>query len=166
MRKFFREKCNIVDNKIYESMGPKKFEIKSYMGVGVLGRFERLIFVLGIDSEEADKFVDFETLKQPKSAILTKEEGKITIEGGSEKISEDFPFPLPKILRELLQAPEKDQEAGLEKRKDFVRMVKMAGVFSQVSHSIKVGTQGPAFLYPLSWSLKQIKEIFTEAELE
>lgn len=161
LRNFFKEKCGITDDKIYDSMGSKKQSIKSYIGIGILGRYQDLICVIVIDSEESNKFTDFEQLQKVQSGRLTRETGLAIISNG-ESLDDNFPIPLPtqlppEIMDLLSQSIKKLKDAEPEETKDVVRSV---GFFAHMARStINPGIQAPAFLYPLKWVLKQIKEI-------
>jgi hypothetical protein len=161
LRNFFKEKCGITDDEIYASMGPKKQSIKSYMGMAVLGRYQDLICVLVIDSEEANKFTDFEQLQKVQSGKLTRETGLAIISNG-EALDDNLPIPLPSQLPPeisdlLSRSFKKLKETEPEETKDVAKSV---AFFSHMARStIDPGIQAPAFIYPLKWVLKQIREI-------
>ena len=167
LRNFFKEKCGITDYEIYNCMGPKKSSIRSYMGIGILGRYQELICVLVIDSEEPDKFTDFEQLRNVQKGKLIRETGSLEIIGDGDTLPGDFADKLPDFLPAQIPAKIKDfiakatkelKETEPEGTKEAVRNV---ALFAQMARStIDPGLQAPAWLFPLKWVLKQVKEIF------
>ncbi len=162
LRKLFKEQFGITDDNIYESLSPKKSAIKSYMAVGILGRFQKLACVLAVDSEDPNKFVDFETLQRVKRGKLTKEEG-LAIMGEGESLEKDLPIPkgieqqfetlLPQVLKRTTKDP-----GEWEKAKDFIRKV---GFVAHMVQSKEITLHVPAFLFAMAWVLKQLRDIFT-----
>jgi hypothetical protein len=160
MRKFFKEQFDIADDNIYESLGPKKFNIKSYMSVGILGRFQKLACVLSVDSEDSNKFVDFETLQGVKRGKLTKEEG-LAIIGDGESLEKTDSIPkdveqklalVPRILKKTISSQEE-----WEKTKEFLKRISFAAHMVQ---SQEISLHAPAFMFALGWVLKQLRDLF------
>jgi hypothetical protein len=162
LRKLFKEQFGITDDKIYEALGPQKSTIKSYMAVGILGRFQKLACLIAIDSEDPDKFVDFETLQRVKRGRLTKEEG-LAIMGEGESLEKDLPIPkgveqqLNTLLPQILKKTAKDPEEW-EKAKEFVRKI---GFVAHMVQSREITLHAPAFLFAFYWVLKQLRDVFT-----
>ncbi len=167
LRKFFEEKFGIVDDDIYEALGPKKLDIKSYMAVGILGRYQKLICVLAIDSPEENKFVDFEQLQRVGRGKLTEEEGFAIM--GKEEPSEEGEhaqpdaqsgkLPYPEIVEELapvLRKKMKDPGAW-EKTKDLFKEITL---IAHVAHSKEVRISAPGFIYALAWVLRQLRDVY------
>ncbi len=97
LRKFFKEIFVVADDDIYDSLGPAKSTIRSYMAVGILGKNQELICILVIDSGEEGKFASFELLKdtiQKGGKISITETGLIIGEGKGE----DLPIPQQLVL--------------------------------------------------------------------
>ena len=160
-RKFFKEQFNITDDNIYDSLGPKKLSIKSYMAVGILGSFQKLACVLSIDSEDSNKFVDFEQLQRVKKGKLIKQE-ELAIIGKGESLEKEFSIPkaidqqfenlLPQILKKTSSDPEE-----WEKTNEFVKKVTF---MAHMVQSQEVTLHVPAFLFALGWVLKQLRDLF------
>lgn len=159
-RRFFKENFKIADNDIYDSLGPNKRKIQSYMAVGILGRHQKLIAVLAIDSEEPEKFTDFETLKIRRDGKFTQE---LTFVGESNgNPAPDFlpPEMLGQMRKLLPDGRKKIKNAdGWEKQKEAAKNV---AVMALAAHqSVEMKSHAPSFVYPIQWVLNQIKEIFT-----
>jgi len=179
LRKYFRDEFGIDDDKIFDSLGPKKMKIKCYMAIGILGRFQKLGCVLVIDSEDENQFVDFEQLKRVRSGRLTEERGLAImgqgrqdhkgVEPNSQELAGggidliDLPFPIPKGLEELWpQIKKKFKDTGdWQKAKDIVKQIT---IFGHVAHSKEILVPAPAFLFALGWVMKQLRDIFIMEE--
>jgi hypothetical protein len=158
LRQFFANEFCIQDDKMYESLGSKKAEIRSYMAVGILGQFQRLVCVICIDSEQENQFVDFERLKTIPNVRLTSEQGVAIFQG--EGLPDVPELPFPKELQPFLTGVRKFLKAkeGWEETKDLTKQVAcMIGVV-QTSQQMKI--HAPSFLFGLVWVLRQLRDIF------
>ncbi len=156
-RRFFKENFGITDNDIYESLSSDKSKIQSYMAVGILGRYQKLIAVLSIDSQDPEKFTDFETLKSKRDGKLTQ---KLTIVGEGDPGQGIFPRDVMTQLCKLLPDSRKkiEEASGWDEQKAAAKEVAFMAL---AARSIETRTHAPSFIYPLQWVLNQIKEIFT-----
>jgi hypothetical protein len=161
--KFFKEKFGVVDEDIYESMGDNKFKIKSYMSIGILGEHQKLVAVLSIDSEEENKFTDFEQLPGAQKGATLREEKGVTIstEGENlgdilnvEKLGKSFERLLP-VLRK------KFGEGTWEETSEVFKKVSLILHMFQ-SKEVGIVAHVATFVFPLAWSLKQIRTILTK----
>jgi hypothetical protein len=161
LREFFIKEFGINDDTVYESLGPKKMEIRSYMAIGILGRFQRLACVVCIDSEQSNQFVDFERLRTIPQVRLTSERGVAIIGKEDGELPEIGDLPgIPKELSSALTTIRKgikDQE-GWNEKKDFTKRAGLIISVAQSSQEIKI--HAPAFLVILSWVLKQLRDTF------
>lgn len=156
-RTFFKDNSGITDNDIYESLGEKKKAIKSYMAVGILGRYNALIGVLAIDSDEPNIFSDFELLKNNRAGDTFMQESGMAVFGKGEGDFCDFPslFKHAPSLKDL-----RKQVPVTQEWKETTENIKRVGVFMHAMQAKKVSIQAPAFLFALAWVLKQIRDIF------
>lgn len=165
LRLFFRETFGVRESKIYESLGEKKFRIQSYMAAGILGRYKKLECVLVIDSEQPDKFADFEQLKLLKRARMMTEEKGMAIfshqeHAGKEETGQPY-APPPAVMDFLEDLPNELAKSLGEEWSEAKRRLKSMGVAWQVACAgdAKIATQ--SFSFPLAWALRQTKEILT-----
>jgi hypothetical protein len=160
IRKLFKEEFGITDDTIYEVLGENKYKIRSYMAIGILGMFQKLVCVICIDSEEANKFVDFEQLKSIKKAHLTSEEGMAIITGeGNIDDSSLATLPMPKIVADFLQQARKKVKDTNE-WKETSDMIKGITCIATMSQSKDIVVHAPAFLFGIMWVMKQLRDFF------
>lgn len=165
LRRFFREAFKITDEKIYDSLGPKKTEIKSYMAIGILGRLTELSCILVIDSEDENKFADFEQLQKAQRGTLREAVsivGRGTASSGKKKSNDDVSntketgkqIATPK---EAISKLNKIEElSGWPEIKNTMQEIGFL-IHKEQSTNLTVTAEG--FLFPLSWTLKQVREI-------
>jgi hypothetical protein len=155
IRSFFREKFGIIDDDIYSSLGEKKRKIASYMAVGILGRYNSLVGVLTIDSEDPEVFTDFEQLKNNGTGTF-KQESNLRIEGNGE----DDWCSLPALSRQILDLDIRKPVPVTQDWEDTKGKFKKFKVLLHASQAEEISIQAPGFLFPLGWVLKQTRDIF------
>lgn len=74
LKKFFKDKYNI-DDKLFNKLSNMKNKIKSYLSIGIVGEFSKLVAVIVVDSIY-DSFADYEKLKQLDKGIIKHDEIK------------------------------------------------------------------------------------------
>ena len=118
-------------------------------------------------SKSNKRFTDFEQLRNVQRGKLIRETGSLEIIGDGNTLPDDFtdqlpdlmPAQIPLEIRELItKATRKLKDTEPEETKEAVRSV---ALFTQMARStIDPGIQAPPWLFPLKWTLKQIREIF------
>ena len=167
LRSFFKETFCVKDHKIYESLGEKKFRIQSYMAVGILGRFKKLECVLVIDSEQPDKFADFEQLRLAKRGRMMTEEKGMAIfsheHNAKEGTGQSAPIPpMPMPMDFLENLPEELRKTLDEKEwPEAQRRLKSMRVAWHMACAGDARIDTQSFHFPLAWALRQAKEILT-----
>lgn len=165
LRRYFRDIFKINNDKIYESLGQKKTEIKSYMAVGILGRFTELSCILVVDSEDENKFTDFEQLQIAQKKTLNEAVsigGSQTVcsekkknNGGQGSVKGDEK-DIAASMDAISKLDKLNADAGWSNVKSTLKQV--AFLFHrEQSTDVRVNAEG--FLFPLSWTLKQVREI-------
>lgn len=67
--KYFNEKFNI-DEKLFSLLSDRKYKIRNYFSIGIVGNHNRLVAVLIIDSTDESAFTDFYLLKKLNTGII------------------------------------------------------------------------------------------------
>jgi len=157
LRKFFREQFDISDDDIYEALGDKKFKIRSYMAVGIFGRFRRLAFVLVIDSEDEDVFADIEVLQRKQEGKMTYETGVFMTGKGDSPLGEIGPTPILRDVTKDLIPEFKNLKSG--EWNDTKKFAMKWALVASMIRSSEPNIPLRQFLFPLHWMLKQVRDI-------
>ncbi|HHT9134931.1 MAG TPA: hypothetical protein ACFYD2_08515, partial [Candidatus Avalokitesvara rifleensis] len=95
LKEYFKKTFDVTDE-IFDALGDEKYQIKSYLAIGIVGLRSELSYVLSIDSTEDDAFDDFQTAKVLKDARLTE----IThIQGAIEAAEEETDEEVAQVAR-------------------------------------------------------------------
>ncbi|MCP4130069.1 MAG: hypothetical protein GY754_03530 [bacterium] len=73
LEQYFDKNFNI-DGILFGNMSEQKFEIHSYLSVGIIGKYNQLAALLVVDSCDEESFTDFEILKHLNRGIITGQE--------------------------------------------------------------------------------------------
>lgn len=173
LREYYKTTFDMTDE-IYDSLGDSKYEIKSYLAVGVVGLRNELSYVLSIDSTEPGAFDEFQTVKDATKKKLT---GITRIRGGAitsiKEAHEQKAAPLVQT-----ETPEKGKNilAKLEIPEEILRSMPPEGrrlfegltggeipcgamMFEVMKQSGIVRPPFDIFVYSLAMSLKMIEII-------
>ncbi len=156
LKKFFKENFGIIDDDIYGSLSDDRFTIRSYMAIGIYGRQGTLIGILCIDSDDPEKFTDFEQLKQKQCGGTVEKRMGLAV---YRERNVDCKIPNLVAQETSLQRDitKKIQEAGLVGKKEAFKEI---ALMLRSIEFTKVQLHVPSFLFPLSWSMKQIRDMF------
>ncbi len=174
LKKYYKTTFDMTDE-IYDSLGDSKYEIKSYLAVGVVGLRNELSYVLSIDSTESGAFDEFQTAKDATKKNLTE----ITrIQGQAiasrKEVNEQKADPLVqtetpgkeknilaklKIPEEILRAMPQEGRQLFEELTEGDEIPCSAMMFEVMKQRGIVRPPFDIFVYSLAMSLKMIEII-------